>query len=250
MPTNEPVEWFYSEVTVPVDQDVIGSYFMANGFDNGYFGVQVNSPIERRVLFSIWSPYQTDDPSTIPPEYRIELLRKGDGVITGEFGNEGSGGQSYKPYLWQAGQTYRFLVRSKPVENDSTEYSAYFYAPEQGKWFLIANFRRPKTQTYLTGAYSFLENFIPESGQFTRQALYGNQWVRTKDGKWLEITKAHFSYDDTAAQKWRWDYQGGIKEGQFYLKNCGFFSEFTAFDTPFERPARRKEPDMDLTKLP
>jgi len=249
-PTNKPIEWFYSEVTVPVGQDVVGSYFMANGFDAGYFGMQVNSPTERRILFSVWSPYQTDDPSNIPPEYRIELLRKGDGVVTGEFGNEGAGGQSYLPYMWQAGQTYRFLLKGTPVQDNSTEYTAYFYAPEQSEWRLISSFRRPKTNAYLSGLYSFLENFIPESGQFTRYALYGNQWVRTRDGAWIEITKASFSYDATADKKLRWDYQGGIENGQFYLKNCGFFNEFTTYGTSLVRPAQTNEPLIEIENLP
>jgi hypothetical protein len=249
LPTDEPIEWFYSELTVPTGQDVIGSYYVANGFSEGYFGIQVNSLTERRVLFSVWSPYQTDDPSAIPEEYRIQPRRTGEGVIINEFGNEGSGGQSYLPYLWQAGQTYGFLLKVTPAENNSTNYTAYFYAPEQGKWSLIASFRRPKTTTYLTRPYAFLENFLPETGQFSRRARYGNQWVRTKDGQWLEITKASFSYDDTATRKSRWDYQGGVEDGQFYLKNCGFFSEFTIYGTLLERPAHTA-PDIDLTQLP
>jgi len=60
------IEWFYNEVTVPVGEDVLGSYFMADGFTGGYFGMQVNSPTERHVLFSIWSPFVTDDPKGIP----------------------------------------------------------------------------------------------------------------------------------------------------------------------------------------
>ena len=39
----QDIEWFYSELTVPEGNDVIGSYFMANGFSEGYFGIQVNS---------------------------------------------------------------------------------------------------------------------------------------------------------------------------------------------------------------
>ena len=31
---------------------------MANGFGEGYFGIQVNGPNERRVLFSVWSPFK------------------------------------------------------------------------------------------------------------------------------------------------------------------------------------------------
>ncbi|HSO87679.1 MAG TPA: DUF5077 domain-containing protein, partial [Draconibacterium sp.] len=49
-------EFFYNEITVPENNDVLGSYFMACGFAQGYFGIQVNSEIERRVLFSVWSP--------------------------------------------------------------------------------------------------------------------------------------------------------------------------------------------------
>ena len=37
-PTSAPLEYFYSELTVPAGQDVIGSYYMANGFGQGYFG--------------------------------------------------------------------------------------------------------------------------------------------------------------------------------------------------------------------
>ncbi len=89
------IEWFYNEITVPKNNDVIGSYFMANGFGEGYFGMQVNSEKERRILFSVWSPFTTDNPGAIPEDQKILLLKKGNGVYTGEFGNEGAGGQSF-----------------------------------------------------------------------------------------------------------------------------------------------------------
>ena len=95
-------EWFYNEITVPAGNDVIGSYFMADGFKEGYFGMQVNSPTERHILFSVWSPFQTDDPASIPEDKKIILLKKGANVHAGEFGNEGSGGQSYLNYNWKA----------------------------------------------------------------------------------------------------------------------------------------------------
>ena len=161
---------------------------MANGFTDGYFGIQVNSPDERRVLFSVWSPYNTDNPKEIPADYRITLLKKGDEVHTGEFGNEGSGGQSYLKFMWKAGTTYRFLLKGKPSQNNSTDYTAWFYAPEAGRWKLIASFRRPKGSRYLGSLYSFLENFLPESGGITREGFFGNQWVCSRDGK---MDRAH-----------------------------------------------------------
>jgi hypothetical protein len=32
-------EYFYNELTVPQGQDTIGSYFMTNGFGEGYMGI-------------------------------------------------------------------------------------------------------------------------------------------------------------------------------------------------------------------
>ena len=62
------IVYFYNEITIPEGEDVIGSYFMANGFAEGYFGIQVNSLNERRILFSVWSPYRTNSPREIPED--------------------------------------------------------------------------------------------------------------------------------------------------------------------------------------
>jgi len=187
-PSGRDIEWFYNEVTVESGNDVIGRYFVANGFSQGYFGMQVNSTTERRILFSVWSPYNTNNPSEIPPDQRVELLERGEGVTTGEFGNEGSGAQSYLIYPWKADITYKFLNRVYPAGNNRTTYTAYFFDPDRNDWRLIASWSRPLTTTWYRGCYSFLENFQAFSGQFTSRGLYGNQWVRTKEGEWIEIT--------------------------------------------------------------
>jgi hypothetical protein len=244
------MECFYSEITVPEGNDVIGSYYMANGFSDGYFGFQVNSETERRVLFSVWSPFKTDDPKSIPETDRIRLMKKGEGVYTGEFGNEGSGGQSYLRYPWKAGNTYGFLLRAQPEGTEATIYTAWFMAPEIGQWQLIASFRRPMKATYLTGLYSFLENFVPETGQTTRMARYGNQWVRDASGRWTELTQVKFTGDNTARKNYRKDYAGGVRGNAFYLRNCGFFSDYTKLDQVFDRPSMGAPPKLDLTTLP
>ncbi|MES2981127.1 MAG: DUF3472 domain-containing protein [Verrucomicrobiota bacterium] len=241
------IEYFYSEINVPAGNDVIGSYFMANGFAEGYFGIQVNSPTERRVLFSVWSPFQTDNPAEIPPDKRILMLKKGKDVVTGNFGNEGSGGQSFLRYPWKAGETYQFLLKGEPVENNHTNYTAWFFA--EGKWRLIASFSRPATTTHLTSFHSFLENFDTKTGNIARQANYQNQWVRAKGKEWQRVTKAEFTYDNTAAKNHRLDYSGGVEGSGFYLRNCGFFSERIPYQSVFSRPADGSAPNIDLSKL-
>jgi hypothetical protein len=243
------IEWFYNELTIPEGNDVLGSYYMANGFTDGYFGIQCNSPEERRILFSVWSPYKTDNPGAIPEEYKIIMLKKGKDVITQEFGNEGSGGQSYRKFFWKTGNTYRFLLKGNPSVNNSTDYTAYFYAPEIGKWELIASFRRPKTNNYLNNLYSFLENFLPETGPLTRKGLYSNQWICNKKGTWNELSEIKFTADATARNEARLDYSGGVENGVFFLRNCGFFSDKANIDQIFSRPKTGNPPVINFAEL-
>ena len=41
-------------------------------------------------------------------------------IFLGEFGNEGSGGQSYLVYPWTSGKTYRFLIRASPQKSSNS----------------------------------------------------------------------------------------------------------------------------------
>lgn len=247
-PTND-IEWMYNEIEIDKDQDVIGSYFMANGFGEGYFGIQVNSNTERRILFSIWSPFKTDDPNSIPKDQKIKLLKKGENVTTGEFGNEGSGGQSYKVFNWKAETRYGFLTRIKPNRNNTTDYTSYFFDPETKQWYLIASFRRPKTNTYVTRPYSFLENFIPNTGALTRRGGFYNQWMRDSKGQWYEITEAKFSADATARKEARLDYSGGTLNNGFYLMNCGFTNDHTTIGTMLTRTTLGVSPTINFNDL-
>lgn len=243
-------EWFYNEVTVPKEGETMHSYYMAAGFAEGYFGMQYNSPTERRVLFSVWSPFDTQNPKDIPDSHKIKLLRKGKDVHIGEFGNEGSGGQSYLCYPWKAGRTYKFLMQVHPDNQGNTIYTAYFYAPEEKAWRLIASFQRPLTNTWYTHAHSFLENFNPEQGYLSRKVMFGNQWARSKDGKWTRITDATFTHDATASAGVRLDYQGGeTKDNRFYLMMGGFFNESVSMGTQFHCEPTGQAPEIDWEAL-
>lgn len=246
----ENVEWFYNEVIVPEEGDIPSSYYMACGFGQGYFGMQNNTPHKRRVLFSVWSPFETDNPADIPDSLRVTLVKKGENTKIGEFGNEGSGGQSYIHYDWKPGERCRFLMGVKPDGKGNTEYTAYFYDNTKSKWILVASFRRPKTSTWYTGAHSFLENFNPVMGYINRKACYTNQWARTADGKWVPVTKARFTCDTTGHQQMRLDYTGGVEGDKFFLSMGGFFDDYMKSGTTFERTGNVSEaPDVDFSTL-
>lgn len=251
VPQDCDVEYFYNEAFVPEGEDALGIYAMACGFAEGYFGMQVNSPTERRVLFSVWSPFDTDDPKSVPAGSRVVPVRKGEGVRIGEFGNEGAGGQSFLRYPWRAGTVYKFLVRVRPLEGGKSEYTGYFFAPEEGAWRLIASFVRPQTQTWVKRPYSFLENFSPEHGWRERRAVFSNQWARGKDGKWTELTSCLYACDETGNKKMRVDYAGGVSPDgkRFWLKNCGFFDGLVEPGKLFSRKASGRAPKIDFAAL-
>lgn len=243
-------EWFYNEVTVPEEGETMHSYYMAAGFGEGYFGMQYNSPVERRILFSVWSPFDTQDPKEIPDDQNIRLLRQGKDVHIGEFGNEGSGGQSYLRYPWKAGQTYSFLMQVRPDDNGNTTYTAYFYSPDDDQWRLIASFLRPQTSTWYRHPHSFLENFNPDQGYLSRKVLFGNQWARSKDGQWTRLTDATFTHDATAKAQVRLDYQGGTTDdNRYYLMMGGFFNESVPMGTKFHTDPTSTPPEIDWTAL-
>lgn len=246
----ENVEWFYNEIVVPEEGDIPSSYYMACGFGQGYFGMQNNAPHKRRVLFSVWSPFETDNPADIPDSLRVQLVKKGENVKVNDFGNEGSGGQSYMHYDWKAGERCRFLMGVHPDGGNSTVYTAYFYDNHQNKWVLVASWRRPKTTTWYTNAHSFLENFNPVMGYINRKACYTNQWARTVDGKWIPVTQARFTCDATGHHRQRLDYNGGVEGENFFLTMGGFFNDYMKSGTRLERKGNVTEaPDIDFTTL-
>lgn len=250
MPKDVEIEYAYSELTVPPGEDPPGSYFMANGFGEGYFGFQVKSPTERWVLFSVWSPHPTDRPSEIPEDKRVALLRKGEGVRGGEFGGEGSGGQSILVHPWKSGTRYKFLTAVQPDGKGSTVYTAWFGEAASPEWRLMASFKRPQTHTHLTGFHSFLENFYDANGHLARRSLHSNPWVRDTQGTWHKITTARFTGDGTASGGHRLDYAGGLAENGFFMHNGGFFNDRVKLNTLFTRPATPDAcPVIDFKKL-
>ena len=242
------IEGFYDEVTA-VD-DPTSTFYMACGWHRGYFGMQVNSATERRIIFSVWdSGNEAVDRAKVPKEDRVQLLAKGDGVVANDFGNEGTGGHSHRVFPWKTGETQRFYVTARPADATHTIYTGYFLAAGETRWQLIASFKAPKDGGRLRGLHSFSENFWGSNGHLRRKALYGDQWIRTSDGRWTELTVATFSHDPTG-KKARLDRSMGIEDGRFYLSHGGFGPASTRFGERFERIPTGKAPVIDLPEVP
>jgi hypothetical protein len=246
VPAGTNIAAFYCEVTAV--EDPTATFYMACGWHRGYFGMQVNSATERRIIFSVWdSGNEAVDRGKVADENRVRLMGKGEGVFSGDFGNEGTGGHSHLKYPWRTGETQRFLVTAQPTNETFTVFSGYYFHPDRRSWTLISSWKAPKEGGWLMRPHSFSENFWGSNGHLVRKARYGNQWIRTDLGDWLELTTATFSHDPTGKADRR-DRFMGVEEGQFFLSHGGFIDGFTTFGDRFARPATGNAP-ADLARV-
>ncbi|MBN1854680.1 MAG: DUF5077 domain-containing protein, partial [Pirellulales bacterium] len=142
VPEDTDIAAFYCEVTAI--EDPLGTFYMACGWHRGYFGMQVNGPEERRIIFSVWdSGGEAHDRGKVDKADRVGLVAKGDGVVTNPFGGEGTGGHSHLVYHWKTGEKQKFLVQAKHDDATHTTYSGFYFRPDQQEWMLISSWRAP-----------------------------------------------------------------------------------------------------------
>jgi hypothetical protein len=207
---------FYNEMSV--DESADGTYFMACGFQMGYFGIQQLGNGKKLAIFSVWDPGSQNDPKSVADEQRVKLIHKDDDVRVGRFGNEGTGGQSFYDFDWKSGETYRFLVTAK-LDRKRTEYAGHLYLPEKKAWKHLVTFSTLAEGKMLRGYYSFVEDFKRDrkSTTFARRAHFGNGWVKTASGQWVALTTARFTADGNPAT----NIDAGADSDRFFLATGG-----------------------------
>lgn len=235
---------FYNEVTVR--KSAPGTYFMVCGWDKGYFGIQELGNGKKLVLFSVWDSKQ-NDPNAVEKDKRAKVLHQDDAVRVRRFGNEGSGGQSFFDFDWKVGETYRMMVTAQ-VNGERTEYAGHFFLPETKTWKHLVTFSTITGGRPLGGYYSFVEDFKRNRVSTTkiRKADFGNGWVLTTKGDWVELNKARFTADRNPVT----NINAGPTEGRYFLATGGKtkitntklrdFIQLPAKDSP--------KPPNDLTK--
>ena len=217
-----------------VDQSVPGSYFMACGWNTGYFGIQELANKRKVIIFSVWDPSKGDDPNAVTPEQRVECLFNDPEMRIRRFGGEGTGGQCMGDFPWQLGETNRFLVRTK-VEGEKTAYTGYVL--QKGIWRKLVTFRTRTGGQPLKGLYSFVEDFRRDhkSAHETRKARFGEGWVKTVNGDWVTLARARFTAS-SADWEARETINAGLDQNWFFLQTGGETKQILQLRTTIERP--------------
>lgn len=223
-------EWFVLDVVV--EKSTPGSYFMACGWNTGYFGIQELGNGKKVAIFSVWDPTKGDDPTAVKGEDRVELLHEGPGVRIKRFGGEGTGGQCMTDFEWALGGTNRFAVRGRPMEK-KTAYEGWLWDAGKSEWRHLVTFRTRTGGLPLKGLYSFVEDFRRDgkSVDALRRARFGNGWVRTLAGDWATLGRARFT-----ASGADWEAKDNIDAGPAGAP--GWFQLSTGGDIHASQPLR------------
>ena len=238
---------FYNEVVV--ERSVNGSYFMACGWNTGYFGIQqLGGEDDKVVLFSVWDPVRGDDPNATAREDRVEVMYQAPDVRIQRFGGEGTGGQCFWRYHWRIGDTNRFLI-SAQVEAQKTQYTAWFF--NQNTWKKLASFRTRTGGKLLSGYYSFIEDFRRDgqSAREERRARFLNGWIKTNQGQGLPLNRARFTAS-AAAWESKENIDAGIDRACFYLATGGAVKRSRELRSLIELPSAGRDPSQDPGFLP
>lgn len=242
----------YAYVELAVEKSSPGTYFCALGFHMGYLGMQELSNGKKVVIFSIWEPHHGENPVNVPDDKRAKLIRKGEGVRTARFGNEGTGGQSFFDYDWQIDEKVSFLVKSVKLNDTTTRYSGYFYNNKKKEWQFMTEFQTlAKGKQLGNGIYSFIEDFRRnyKSAKISRRAKFTNGWSSADGKSWKPMLTARFTGDVTPSE----NVDAGPINNGFFLQTGGETTQKTTklwatMQTPASDTAKLKPLPKGLIK--
>jgi hypothetical protein len=108
---------------------------------------------------------------------------------------------------------------SGQAEEGRSIYTGSIFEPEKNAWRKLVTFSTPSEGELLRGFYSFVEDFRRNrvSATQTREARFGNGWLKPVDGDWQPIVQARFTADSNPVT----NINAGLKDPYFFLATGG-----------------------------
>ena len=213
--------------------------------------MQVNSPTERRIIFSVWdsghrSRQDRNKVGRIGP--RTTLVAKGDGVFAGDFETKALAAIVIWSTIWKTGvKKQRFLCHRETGRCELIRFiPGYAGSTGQKKWMLISSWKAPRMANICTGFIVFVEDFDGANGYRLAPQGLVRQPVdpyRTTANGAEEQTTATFSCDPTGKGRTAGSFHGCRKRAIFPFERRLCIPGFHGiWNTLFTRPATGKFP--------
>lgn len=157
-------------ITLKPIKSVAGTYFMAVGWSQGYFGIQNLGNGHAGLICSVWDG-QNSEPNLI---HQAKAISCAPHATVRRFSGEGVGLQTVMPHFMLP--LMRFRVRSRPLAEDPnwTTFSAEFSVSEKAAWTPFVTYLSRMEGRTLRGFYSFVEDFRRDvfSARESRRAIF------------------------------------------------------------------------------
>ena len=209
--------FFYNQVVV--ERSVNGSYFMACGWNTGYFGIQqLDGPDDKVVLFSVWDPTKGDDPAAVNTEDRVEVLYHAADVRIKRFGGEGTGGQCMWKHPVGGGRNQPVSDRRGVPGREMRLHRLVLDGRRVEEARHVPNPRLCSDERLLFVHRRLSARWCQRFD--SRRARFGNGWVQGLDGKWLALAKARFTASNAEWES-KENIDAGVEQGEFFLETGG-----------------------------
>lgn len=180
LPVDEPA-WAFTQIKIT--DAVLGSYFSTSVQSFGYGGFQVHgtNPYTGRTIFSIWDQGCDRDlgDSDCSNEQLAVVKACGTGVVCQDFGNEGTGQQSFfeTSEFPLVNETYAMMTHAVPVQNNRVQYSGYYFAQDHWHFLSTIEINHSSEDWWHHRCSNFVEQYIGSHGLSKRAANFGPFYV-------------------------------------------------------------------------
>ena len=159
------------------------TYYCAIQWDGGYTGLQRRGTrYDYQLQFSIWDAQGID----------AQLIARGNDVVCSPFGGEGTGQKCELNYPWIVGDTYRFEVTEKIV-NDRSEITLHVTDLSNDTRKFVGTIRYG-LRANLFGFSMFVENFVRRAPNCIAREVRSvavRRAMALVDGSWVQIDRGY-----------------------------------------------------------
>jgi hypothetical protein len=150
----------------------------------------------RRIIFSVWdSGNEAVSRGKVADENRVTLVAKAKASISGDFGNEGTGGHSHLKYNWKTGEKQRFH-RHRAADEQHFHHLLRLLVPSREAAVDAHLFMARADGRRLAARIVFLQREFRRQQRPSRaQSALRKPMDSADNGAWIELTTASFSHD-------------------------------------------------------
>lgn len=155
-----------------------------------YAGFQVLADGTKVAIMSVWDTYVTDANGTATTIHATKTY-PANPRRSQSFGGEGQGIQTIVDYDWQLGRTYRALIQCNQTSTGNCELVFYVCDLTTGAWTELVAYDLGYSNTYMTSACCFLENYLLETAASVRTVELSNFRAHSVEiGSWVSAYSA------------------------------------------------------------